>query len=200
MRHQTDAPIDTEIIRQVLSGDVNAFETLITRYQSHVFAIVRRHVPKDMADDMAQDAFIRAYQGLSGFTGKSGFKGWLSGIAIRTCYDFWRKAYRMKEVPVSQLTDAHREWLENAISDDAAAIFDKHGRQSEAIEILDWAMAQLSAEDRMIVNLIYFEGLSHKEAGALLGWSIPNVKIRAWRARKKLQKIFTEAQEKNRGA
>jgi len=200
MQHQTDAPIDTEIIRQVLSGDVNAFETLIARYQSHVFAIVRRHVPRDMADDMAQDAFIRAYQGLSGFTGKSGFKSWLSGIAIRTCYDFWRKAYRMKEVPVSQLTDAHREWLENAISDDAAAIFDKNGRQSEALEILDWAMGQLSAEDRMIVNLIYFEGLSHKEAGALLEWSIPNVKIRSWRARKKLHKIFMEAQEKNRGA
>lgn len=200
MQNQTDAASDTEIIRHVISGDVNAFETLIKRYQSHVFSVVRRHVPLDMADDVAHDVFVRAYQGLSGFAEKSPFKGWLSGIAVRACYDFWRKAYRRREVPISQLSDAHREWLENSISDNAAAIFDENGRQSEALEILDWALGQLSAEDRMIVNMIYFEGLSHKEAGSLLGWSIPNVKIRSWRAKKKLHKIFTEEQGKDRGA
>ncbi|MFZ2634070.1 MAG: RNA polymerase sigma factor [Desulfosalsimonadaceae bacterium] len=200
MQNQTDATNDTEIIRLVISGHVNAFETLIERYQTHVFSIVRRHVPNDMADDVAHDVFVRAYNGLSGFAEKSGFKGWLSGIAIRSCYDFWREKYRRREVPVSQLTDAHQEWLENTLSDDAAAAFDERGRQSEALEILDWALGRLSAEDRMVVDLIYFEGLSHKEAGALLGWSIPNVKIRSWRVKKKLHKILTEKKGKDRGA
>ena len=196
MQNQTDATSDTEIIRHVISGDVNAFETLVKRYQSHVFSIVGRHVPKDMADDVAHDVFVRAYSGLAGFAEKSGFKSWLSGIAIRACYDFWRKKYRMREVTVSQLTDTHREWLENSISNESAEAFDESGRQSEALEILDWALGRLSAADRMIVDLIYFEGLSHKEAGALLGWSIPNVKIRSWRAKKKLHKLLTEEKGK----
>ena len=200
MQNQTDATSDTEIIRHVISGDVNGFETLVERYQSHVFSIVRRHVPRDLADEVAQDVFVRAYNGLSGFEEKSGFKGWLSGIATRACYDFWREKYRRREVPVSQLTDAHQEWLENASSNEAVAMFDERGRQSETLEILDWALGRLSAEDRMVVDLIYFEGLSHKEAGALLGWSIPNVKIRSWRVKKKLHKILTEKKGKDRGA
>ena len=196
MQKQTDAASDTEIIRHVISGDVNTFEILVERHQRHVFSIVRRHVPHEMADDVAHDVFVRAYNGLSGFSGKSSFKGWLSGIATRACYDFWRKKYRMREVPISQLTDAHREWLENSISNEADAAFEENGRQSEALEILDWALNRLSAEERMIVDLIYFEGLSHKEAGALLGWSIPNVKIRSWRAKKKLHNILTEQKGK----
>jgi RNA polymerase sigma-70 factor (ECF subfamily) len=196
MQNQTDAATDIDIIRHVNSGDVNAFETLIERYQSHVFSIVRRHVPRDMADEVAHNVFVRAYEGLSGFAEKSAFKSWLSGITVRTCYDFWRKKYKIQEIPVSQLSDAHREWLENSLSNDAADVFDDNGRHSEALEILEYALGQLSAEDRMIVNLIYFEGLSQKEAGALLGWSIPNVKIRSWRAKKKLFKIFTEGKER----
>ncbi|RJP92441.1 MAG: RNA polymerase sigma factor [Desulfobacteraceae bacterium] len=199
MQIQTDAS-DIEIIRHVLSGEVNAFEILIERYQSHVFSIVRRHVPNAMVDEVAHDVFVRAYQGLAGFAEKSGFKGWLSGISVRACYDFWRKKYRVREVPISQLTDAHQEWLENMASNESAAAFDENGRQSATLEILDWALGQLSAGDRMVVDLIYFEGLSHKEAGALMGWSIPNVKIRSWRAKKKLHKILFEEKRKNRGA
>ena len=199
MQNQTDTASDTEIIRHVISGDVNAFEKLIERYQSHVFSIVRRNVPREMADDVAHDVFVRAYLGLSGFEKKSPFKGWLSGITVRACYDFWRKKYRLREVPVSQLTDTHRDWLENSISNESIGTFNERGQQAESVEILDWALTQLSAADRMIVDLIYFEGLSHKEAGALLGWSIPNVKIRSWRVKKKLLKILTEEKGKNRG-
>lgn len=192
MQNQPDATSDAEIIRLVISGDVNAFETLVERYQSHVFAVVRRHVPRDGADDVAHDVFVRAYTGLSGFADKSGFKAWLSGIATRACYDFWRKQYRMRETPLSQFSDDHREWLENALSADAVSAFDESDRQAGAVEILEYALDRLSAADRMIVNLIYMEGRTHKEAAALLGWSVANVKIRAWRARKKLYSILTE--------
>lgn len=192
MQTPTDAASDTEIIRLVMSGDVNAFEKLVERYQSHVFAVVGRHVPKHGLDEVAHDVFVRAYRGLSGFSGKSGFKAWLSGIATRACYDFWRAAYRNRETPLSSLTDDHRKWLENALSTDAAA--DELARRADAVEILDYALDRLSAEDRMIVNLIYFEGHSHKETAALLGWSVANVKIRAWRIRKKL---YCSLMEKN---
>jgi len=199
MPYKSDESSDSTIIQNVISGDVNAFEILLERYQSYVFSIVRKHVPTSHADEVAHEVFIRAYQGLSGFSGKSGFKQWLAGISVRTCYDFWRKKYRSKEVPMSSLTNAHREWLENTISTDAVSNFDEKKRRTEALEILDWALGKLSAADRMTLALVYLEGYSHKEAGVLLGWSVANIKIRAHRAKKKLYKILMAKKEKIRG-
>ena len=68
--------------------------------------------------------------------------------------------------------------------------------QKEAAELLDWALANLSAEDRMVVELIYLEGLTGKEAADLLGWSIANVKVRAFRSRKRLKKLLKETMER----
>ena len=190
MQNQTDGSDDIGIIRNILAGDVNAFEILIKQYQSHVFSIVRKHVPAAQADEVAHDVFIRAYQGLAGFLQKSGFKQWLSGIAVRACYDFWREKYRLREVPMSELSDAHREWIENTVSDFSEKAHEESDRQKEALEIVESALSRLSAADRMVIELVYLEGNSHKETADLLGWSVANIKIRAFRARKKLHKIL----------
>jgi RNA polymerase sigma-70 factor (ECF subfamily) len=190
MQNSTDAIDDADIIRRILGGDVNAFELLVEKYQQHVFSIVRKHVPVINIDETAHDVFVRAYQGLAGFAGKSGFKQWLSGIAIRTCYDFWREKYRRREVPVSELTEAHREWIENTVCDDSENACERQGRQKEALETLETALSELNAKDRMVIELVYLEGYSHKEAAGLLGWSVANIKIRAFRARKKLYHIL----------
>jgi RNA polymerase sigma-70 factor, ECF subfamily len=196
MQNPIDGVEDTDTIRNILEGNVNAFERLVEKYQNHVFSIVRKHVPSTQAHEIAHDVFVRAYQGLAGFSGKSGFKQWLSGIAVRTCYDFWRRKYRMREVPMSELSDAHREWIENTVSDDSENAHVMSSRQREASEVLEAALNQLSAEDRMVIELVYLEGCTHKEAAGLLGWSIANIKIRAFRARNKLHKILFK--EKNR--
>lgn len=199
MQKQTSELSDSDIIRSVIAGDVDKFELLIERYRAHVFAVVRRHIPKSQSDEVAHNIFIKAYQGLPGFMGKSGFKQWLSGIAVRTCYDFWRKEYRSRELPMSQLTDAHREWLENTISEDAEKTFDENEQIEHARELLKWALNKLSAADRMVIDLVYLEERSHKEAAALLGWSVTNVKVRAHRARKLLHKILISEMGKNTG-
>ena len=194
MPNRFDQSSDTEIISQVLAGEVNAFELLIERYQTYVFSIVRKHVPKDRADEVAHDVFVRAYQGLAGFSGKSAFSQWLAGIAIRTSYDFWRGEYRRREIPISQLEDAHRDYIENTLSDVSEETFGRDERRSEAAEILEWALNHLSPPERIVLELVYLEEYSHKEAAELLGWSVVNVKVRAHRARKKLTRILLEKQ------
>ena len=94
MAHESVTPSDAEIITRVIEADVNAFEILLKRYQAHVLSIVKRHVPPGQVEETAQEVFIRAYQGLSGIQDKNRFKQWVSAIAVRTCYDFWRKQYR----------------------------------------------------------------------------------------------------------
>jgi RNA polymerase sigma-70 factor (ECF subfamily) len=187
---------DAEIIRQVVDGDVNAFESLLTRYKDLVLRIVKRHVPYNEVEDVAQSSFIRIFKALSTFKGKGEFKQWISAITVRACYDYWRKAYRSKEISMSSLTEKHGEWLEEVISERSDSEVKDKGRQKEAAELLDWALANLSPKDRMIIELVYLEGLTGKEAADLLGWSLSNVKVRAFRSRKRLEKLLKETMKR----
>ena len=187
---------DTEIVRRVLDGDVNAFESLLIRYKDTVLKIIKKHVPYNDVEETIQNVFLRAYQSLPSFKGESGFRQWLSSIAVKTCYDFWRKTYRSREVPMSVLAEKHQNWLEEVITEQSEQAINEKGSQNEARELLDWALRRLSAEDRMVMELVYLEGLSGKEAADLLGWSVSNVKVRCFRSRKKLEKILEAARQK----
>jgi RNA polymerase sigma-70 factor (ECF subfamily) len=196
MRNEIFKLSDAEIINHVVGGDVNAFESLLTRYKELVLRIVKKHVPYNEVEDVAQNSFIRIFEALATFKSTGEFKQWLSAITLRTCYDYWRKAYRSKEISMSSLSEKHRDWLEQVISDRSESELLDKGSQNEAGELLEWALANLSAEDRMVVELVYLEGLTGKEAAELLGWSLSNVKVRAFRSRKKLQKLLTKTMEK----
>lgn len=185
----TSEPDDSAIIERVLQGDVNAFEILLRKYESLVLRIAKRHIPFASVEETAQDVFVRAYQALPGLKKKADFRNWLSAIAVRTCYDFWRKKYRDREVPISTLSEAQQERIESFLSGQAAEDYEEAGRRKEAGELLDWALAQLSPEDRMVTELVHLEGLSGQEAAQMLGWTVANVKIRAFRARKKLRTL-----------
>lgn len=181
---------DLPVIERVLQGDTNAFELLLQRYESDVVRIVKRHIPPDSAAETAQDVFVRAYQSLAGFKKKSPFRNWLSAIAVRTCYDFWRKKYRNREVPLSTFSEAQQERIETFLASRAAEDYEDAAHRKEAGELLDWALAQLSPEDRMVTELVYLDGLSGQEAAQMLGWTVANVKIRSFRARKKLRTLL----------
>ena len=190
MDNGSSKPSDAEIVRRVIGGEINAFESLLLRYKDHVLGVVKKHVPYNEVEEMAHDVFVRAYQSLSTFKGRSSFKQWLSAIAVRTCYDFWRKRYRSREVPMSSLTEEHQEWLERVVSNRSGQSFDDKASQREARELLDWALDRLSPGDRMVLELVYLEGLSGREAADLLGWTVANVKVRSLRARRRLHNLL----------
>ena len=191
MQNHPSRPSDSEIIRRIINGDVNSFEYLLKKYQDHVLRIVTKHIPYNEAEETAHNVFVRAYQALPGFKEQGSFKQWLSAITVRTCYDFWRKQYRSKELPMSDLSERHRDWLEKTLSSESDLSFSEESRAKEAGELLDWALSKLSAKDRMVLELVYLEGLSVKEAADLLALSVSNVKVRSFRSRKKLEKILT---------
>jgi RNA polymerase sigma-70 factor (ECF subfamily) len=191
MQNHPSKPSDADIIRRIIDGDVNSFEYLLKKYQDHVLRIVTKHIPYNEVEETAHNVFVRAYQALPGFKQEGSFRQWLSAIAVRTCYDFWRKQYRSRELPMSDLTDSHQGWLEKTLSNQSNKSFHEKGREKEARELLDWALSRLSVKDRMVIELVYLEGLSVKEAAGLLGWSLSNVKVRSFRSRKKLEKILT---------
>lgn len=187
---------DEIIIQSVLKGNVDDFEGLVRRYQVYVLNMVKRHVPERDVEETAQEAIVRAYKSLPNYRGEGrGFKAWLSAVTIRTCYDYWRKAYRSKEVPISTLSDDHKLWIEKIIAEASEQGMREKAASDEALEVLDWGLNHLSAEDRMVLKLIYLEELSGREAARLLGWTTANVKVRAFRARRKLEKILRDISE-----
>ena len=192
MTNDAEKLSDVEIIRRVMEGEVNAFEGLLKRHQEHVLKIVKKHIPYNHIEETAQEVFIRAYQGLATIEKPGNFKQWISAVAIRTCYDFWRKRYRSREIPLSDLNERHREWLDGVMAEESERVYRQSRIQKEAVEVLDWALGKLSAEDRMVCELVYLEGLSGKETAQLLGWSVANVKVRSYRCRKKLRQLLND--------
>ena len=95
---------------------------------------------------------------------------------------------------MSSLGDEHREWLDRVASEQVS--IEDIARQAEAREVLDYALSKLSAEDRMVLELVYMEGLSVREVADLLGLSSANVKIRSFRSRRKLHKLLKDAGRK----
>jgi RNA polymerase sigma-70 factor, ECF subfamily len=194
-RRMRGAPQDSEIVYRILNGDGNAYRLLMDRYKNHALKIIKRRVPASEVEDVAQEVFVKAYQSLSGFDPESHFQKWLSTITVRTCHDYWRRYYRTREIPMSTLTEKHQKWLKGVMTSKADTSAEKRLHQAEAGEILNWALSQLSPKDRSVMELVYLEGKTGREAAELLGWSQANVKVRTFRIRKKLRNMLSSIME-----
>ena len=188
---QTAIP-DAQVIAEVRNGDVDAFATLVDKYEGRVVMIVRAHIPSSAAEEVAQDVFVRAYQSLNSFAGKSPFEHWLAGIATRTCFDYWRKKYRLREYAASSATPEQQDWMEQLLATESRSRHDELIRKEEAVDLLQTALGSLSAADRSVLTLVHIEGHSIREAAELLGFSQINVKVRLHRARRKLRLAVEE--------
>ena len=180
---------ESELIRRIREGDTERFAELITRHQHHVGRIVGRRVPPDRVRELVHEVFVRAYVNLAQFSASVPFGHWLAGISVRTCYDFWRSRTR-DEVPVSALTEEHQRWIEQTLAERSDRQFRDQTANREAAEVLEWALRQLSPENRAVLTLVHLEGHSVREAAQLLGWSLVNVKVRAHRARQALRALL----------
>jgi RNA polymerase sigma-70 factor, ECF subfamily len=187
MNFTENIPDDAAVINNTLRGNINSFEILIDKYQDHVSRIVRKHVPRDEAPEVAHDTFVRAYESLGAFKGTGPFKHWLAKIAIRCCHDFWRGYYQNRENLAEPLPDDCRDWVDHLISDQSTA---RDAQRVEARDLLQWALAQLSASERTVLTLTHLNEYTAAEAAELLDWSVIRVKVYSHRARKKLRKIL----------
>ncbi len=181
---------DARILKDIRAGDVDAYARLVTKYQGRVSGIVSGHAPRDRVSELTHEAFVRAYRSLGGYRGDSPFGHWLAKVAVRTCHDFWRAEYRRRERYESELSEECRAFADEAAALDTSEAAEEAASRQEARELLAWAMDRLSPTDRMVVTLTHLEERSVAEAASLLGISVPNVKVRAFRARKKLRELL----------
>lgn len=187
-----DGPQDSEIIGRVNAGDVDAFEWLVHRYTPLLFGIVSRHVPRDRAEELVQDAFVEAFRSLESYSHRAPFSHWLSRIAVRCCYGYWRSHHRNAEIPMSSLSEESENWMNQLLAARSQEAFESEAARAEAAEVLAHALGKLSPQDRMVVTLVHLDGYSVQEAADLTGWTVIGVKVRAHRSRTKLRKIILD--------
>ena len=180
---------DAELIAAVLQGDTASFEPLVVKYSPRVFATARRYARRESeVEDIVQEVWLKAFQKLRGFRGEAPFEHWLMRLAVRTCYDFLRGHQRNRETTFSELSEPETDWLERFVNHPQ----DAKEEADAAKQLVERVLDQLSPAARLIINLLEIEERSVKEIAQLTGWSVPLVKVRAFRARAEMRKILAK--------
>jgi RNA polymerase sigma-70 factor, ECF subfamily len=178
---------EAELIAAVLAGDAASFEPLVQKYSPRVFATARRYARRESeVEDIAQEVWLKAFEKLGSFRGEAPFEHWLMRLTVRTCYDFLRGHQRNRESAFSELTEPENDWLERFVTQPEAATENADAARLLVARILE----RLSPSARLIITLLEIEDRPVKEIAALTGWSVPLVKVRAFRARAEMRKIL----------
>ena len=175
-------------IEKTIKGDSNAFAFLIDKYKDMVFTLAIKMVKsREEAEEVSQDAFIKAFKYLPKFKGDSKFSTWLYKIAYNTSLDaIKKKSNSYNNVPIDDITVNYISSVET--------ILDGIEREERAVVIND-CMQQLQEDERAILLFFYFKELSLKEIIEITSMSEANVKVKLHRARKKLLSIVKKTVE-----
>ncbi|MCF6177346.1 MAG: RNA polymerase sigma factor [Victivallaceae bacterium] len=179
---------DSDIIQQVLDGDIDQFEQLIEKYENKVFSIVARRIPQQDHNAVAQDIFLNIFRSLSRFALDRPFDNWLTTIAVRNCHDYWRKHGRKQQLIMAAPREKTASWFEKVEAVNALAEFKTEIDRRDKLELIEQLLRQLKPDDRLMVELIYFEDLPLQEVADALEWKLSKVKVRAMRAREKMRR------------
>ncbi|WP_432409951.1 RNA polymerase sigma factor [Rasiella sp. SM2506] len=174
---------DQQLIAKTLEGHTASFGALVVRYQDFIFTIVIRMVKhREEAEEIAQDSFVKAFEGLKTFQGKSKFSSWLYSIAYRTALDYLRKSKRFQDsIAVEEVNDLEVATLENGLQQLVV---------KERAKIIQECIMKLPEMDAAIITFYYFEELSVREIAKITEQSEDNIKIKLYRSRKKLYSLL----------
>jgi RNA polymerase sigma-70 factor (ECF subfamily) len=178
---------EAELIAAVLEGDAASFEPLVEKYSPRLFATARRYARRESeVEDIVQEVWLKSFQKLGSFRGDAPFEHWLMRLAVRTCYDFLRNHRRNREDAFSELGESTEEWLDRLVSQPAGG----DERADAARQLIARVLEKLSPPARLVITLLEIEDRSVKEISKLTGWSVPLVKVRAFRARREMREIL----------
>lgn len=186
---------EKRLIELSVGGDVEAFETLIQSHQKRVYNIALRMTgnPED-AQELAQDAIVRAFTSIGKFRGDSSFSTWLYRITINVCTDFLRKRNRaavisMEQGPVSNESQQGLQIEEESPGPDELA------EKKQLKELVRDAIESLSDEHKQVLILRDIMDMSYKEIANMLNVNEGTIKSRINRARAGLKKIIMQRSE-----
>jgi len=183
---------ETELVKRARGGDLAAYDDLDRRYQERIYATIYHMTSNhEDANDLAQEAFIKAFHALKSFKGGSSFYTWVYRIAVNKTINFLKQRKNKTQMSLDNL-DYHVEHDPDFV----ALISDKTPRRevnlAELQEKLNAAMQRLSEPHRLVVTLHDVQGLSHEEIAEIMDCNIGTVRSRLFYARQQMQAYLSD--------
>lgn len=170
---------ETDYIRRILEGETNLFAWFLERYSRPIHSLIFQIVPnREDAEELTQDAFIKAFRKLDDFKGDCSFSTWLYRIAYNTAVSATRMKKRILLEPVENV-------LENVADETVDALLDKIDNE-EMLQKLEQAIDYLNTEEKALITLYYLQEKPVQDVALILSLSPENVKVKLFRTRKKL--------------
>jgi len=174
---------DEYYIEQTLNGNVNAFAFLVEKYKHMVYTLAIRIIKdREEAEEVSQDAFVKAFKNLEKFKGDSKFSTWIYKIAYYASLDVVKRSKRF----------SHSENIDDLNEGDLGNVQDalSYLHEKERKKIINDALLKLNEDERIILTLYYFEELPVKEISKVVNLSVDNIKTKLFRSRKKLATVL----------
>jgi len=180
---------DNDLVQKVLDGETKLYELIIRRYNSYLYKIGRsQHYNHEDTQDLMQDTYIDAFNGLKGFEHRSSFKTWLIKIMLHNCYRK-RQKWNYQHIISSELNEGSKfMFITNERLDTNKTVMTK-----ELNAIMEDALLHIPTDYRMVFTLREVNGLNVKETAEALSISDANVKVRLNRAKAMLRKELTKS-------
>jgi RNA polymerase sigma-70 factor (ECF subfamily) len=179
---------ELELARLARDGEESAFAEIMRRYSPRVFRVASRFFrQRSLVEEAAQEVFLKAFAELDGFEGRGSMEGWLTRIATNTCLNLLRSAKRRPELTVSDLTEDDSKWLDSQLADAAGERHRSSERSLVAADLAGRVLQGLAPDDQLVLTMIDGEDLSVKDVAQATGWSEAKVKVRAFRARRRMR-------------
>lgn len=192
----TAAATDQQLVARVKKGDTRAFDMLVLKYQHRIFGLISRYVhDADEIQDVAQEAFIKAFRALPGFRGESAFYTWLYRIAINTAKNYLVSRSRRPPGSDVEIEDA-------AYYEGGAALHEIETPENalfgaELKVVVERAIAELPEDLRTAVTLREFDGLSYEDIAGIMDCPVGTVRSRIFRAREAIDNRVRQQLEGN---
>ena len=181
-------------LERVRDRDQAAARDLVDHLFPLVIRIVRSHLPRRVREeDLAQEVFMKMFARLDQYQGAVPLTHWVSRIAVTTCIDHLRAQKRRPEFRWADLSETEATVIEQAATAEGDVAPDE---AIAARELVDKLLGQLRPDDQMVLRLLDLEQLSVAEVSERTGWNVSLVKVRAFRARRKLRKLFETLERK----
>jgi len=179
---------DREWIARVENGDEDAARAMVQRLYPTVMRSIRCHLPRRTnEEDLAQLVFSKIFSRLSSFSGTVPLEHWVSRITINTCLNQLKHEQRRPELRMADLSEDEEAVVKDLVStgDDL-----RWEHRNAARELVEKLVSMLKPDERLVITLLHLDERSVREVSRLTGWSISRVKVKAFRTRAKMRRLW----------
>ncbi len=184
---------DAALARKVQKGDREAFGEIVERFQARIFSFCYQFFrDRDIATEMTQETFLRAYRYIKKYDPKRKFSTWIYSIAKNICIDEKRKMDRSRTLPIDEISSSSVQMSQESQHLKDPSQISQH---LEDRMLLEEAIARLPVKYRTALILCYFQEMPYQEIADVLGLSLNLVKVRIFRAKKQLLELLRDRHE-----